>query len=203
VKKLEDIIRDLNEKMGIPSSVISIVSSIINIPLVPTAATALTFFSIFVTLWRYYYRKKSIDSLKEDELEKNEVELIVNNDKIERELKYQYDRKKILEEEIRKTEGIFKDKYSKELEYVNNKIKVLESEYEDNLIRLAFVRNLKIIISHKKFLKEKGIWKKFEELSRKIEKEKINIEKSLLKRKEIREFLSSLDDEYKLLNIFE
>jgi hypothetical protein len=202
-KKLEDIIRDLNEKMGIPSNVISIVSSIINIPLVSTAATALTFFSIFATLWGYYYRGKSIDSLKEDELEKNEVELIVNNDRIERELKYQYDRKKILEEEIRKTEGIFKDKYSKELEYVNNKIKVLESEYEDNLIRLAFVRNLKIIISHKKFLKEKGIWKKFEELSRKIEKEKINIDKSLLKRKEIIEFLSSLNNEYELMRIVE
>ena len=148
-------------------------------------------------------RGKSIDSLKEDELEKTEAELIVNIDKIERELKYQYDRKKILEEEIRKTEGIFKDKYSKELEYVNNKIKVLESEYEDNLIRLAFVRNLKIIISHKKFLKEKGIWKKFEELSRKIEKEKINIDKSLLKRKEIIEFLSSLNNEYELMRIFE
>jgi hypothetical protein len=36
----------------------------------------------------------SLDSLKEDELEKDEVELMVNNDKIERELKYQYDRKK-------------------------------------------------------------------------------------------------------------
>ena len=202
MKKLEDIIRDLNEKMGIPSSVISIVSSI-NIPLVSTAATALAYFSIFATLWGYYYRKKSIDSLKEDELEKDEVELIVNNDKIERELKYQYDRKKILEEEIRKTEGIFKDKYSKELEYVNNKIKVLESEHEDNLIRLAFVRNLKIIISHKKFLKEKGTWEKFEELSRKIEKEKINIEKSLLKRKEIREFLSRINNEYELMRIFE
>jgi hypothetical protein len=29
-------------------------------------------------------RGKSIDSLKEDELEKNEVELIVSNDRIER-----------------------------------------------------------------------------------------------------------------------
>jgi hypothetical protein len=68
--------------------------------------------------------------------------------------------KEYLEEEIRKTEGILKDKCSKELEYVNNKIKVLESEFEDNLIRLSFVRNLKIIIFHKKFLKEKGIWGK-------------------------------------------
>ena len=55
MRKLEEIIRDLNEKMGIPSNVISIVSSIINIPLVSTAATALTFFSIFATLWGYYY----------------------------------------------------------------------------------------------------------------------------------------------------
>ena len=52
---MEEIIRDLNEKMGIPSNVISIVSSIISIPLVSTAATALTFFSIFATLWGYYY----------------------------------------------------------------------------------------------------------------------------------------------------
>ncbi|AWR93994.2 hypothetical protein [Acidianus brierleyi] len=200
---MEDIIQYLNEKMGIPSNVISVVSSITKVPLVSTTVTALTFFSIFAILWGYYYRKKSIDSLKEDELEKNEVELIVNNDKIERDLKYQYDRKKILEEEIRKTEGIFKDKYSKELEYVNNKIKVLESEYEDNLDRLSFVRNLKMIISHKKFLKEKGIWKQFEELSRKIEKENINIDKSILKRKEMREFLSSLNNEYELMRIFE
>ena len=196
------MIQYLNEKLGIPSNVISIASMIFNIPLVSATSAALTFFSLFALLWGYYYKTRSIESLKEDDLEKEEVELIVENDKIGRDLQKLYEIKRHLEEELKKAEGIIKDTYSTELESVTDRIKKLEAMYEENLIRLLFVRKLKILISYKKFLKEKGVWKKFDELSKKIEKEKIEIDRHLLKRKEIKEFLSSLNIETDVIRFF-
>ncbi|ARM76970.1 hypothetical protein [Acidianus manzaensis] len=197
---MSEIISLINEKLGIPGNIVSAVSSVMSLPLLPTVATSLTFFSIFASLYVYWYKHKSIDSIKIEDLEEEENKVILDNEEKERKLNSLYERRKMLQEEVKKNEGIIKSKYEKELQNVENEIKILEGEYEENLDRIAFIKSLKQLIKHKKYLKEKGIWNKLDELNKKIEKSYKDIDMAVIKHEEIRKFLSSFNVEANLVN---
>ncbi|WP_054838898.1 hypothetical protein [Sulfuracidifex metallicus] len=75
----------------------------------------------------------------------------------------------------------------------------MEGKYEENLDKIDFMNDLRLLISHKKYLKEKGIWSKFEELSKKAQKTMEKLDLSVLKHEKVREFLSSVDVEVDLI----
>ncbi|BCS92344.1 hypothetical protein [Metallosphaera javensis (ex Sakai et al. 2022)] len=191
----DELIEMIHERLGIPTDIISAVISVVNLPLLPMAVTSLTFFSLFATLFVHWYRHRSLDSIKEEYLDREENRLILENEEKERKLRVLYERRKVLKERISGSEGLDKIKHEKDLQAVENEIKVLEAEYEENLDRIAFVRSLETLIKHKRYLKEKGIWDKLDDIRKKVERENQKIEMSMLKHAELREFLSRMNVE--------
>ncbi len=196
----EEVLDTINEKLGMPKCVVSTVSTLLGIPLLSTAVTALSAFSIVYFMWKYF-KDRDLDSIKEEHLDREAADLLMSNDKLEKKLNYLYARRELLKTEVENQKGILRDKYVNELRTVENEIKVREAEYEENLDRIAFIKSLKLLVSHKKYLKEKGVWQKLDKLTKRASKAEVKFDASVLKHQRLREFLESVDMESEFLRI--
>jgi hypothetical protein len=196
----EEVLDAINEKLGMPKCVVSTVSTLLGIPLLSTAVTALSAFSIVFFMWKYF-KDRDLDSIKEEHLDREAADLLMSNDKLEKKLNYLYARRELLKTEVENQKGILRDKYVNELRTVENEIKVREAEYEENLDRIAFIKSLKLLVSHKKYLKEKGVWQKLDKLTKRANKAEVKFDASVLKHQRLREFLQSVDMESEFLRI--
>lgn len=192
---LEEIIQAINDRLGLPSNVISIASTFFTNVALAEVTTGLTFVSLFVTLLAYYHKHRSLDSIKIEELEKEKARLQIENDEKMNSLKILYESRDRIKKELEKKSGIEKTILERRLNETERNIKLLESQIEINLDRIDFINTLIKIIEYKKFLKEKGIWNKIEDLKKKIEKELNNFDIAMLKHQEVREVLRNFDIE--------
>jgi len=193
-----EILDEIYNSMGIPQNIVATASTVTGVPITPELIAELTFLSLFYIMCRNM-KNIDLDSIKEDDLNKEIADVVLENEKLEKKLNFLYAKRELIKDELQRIRGIKKDKYTTELRNIENEIKIMEGKYEENLDKIDFMNDLRLLISHKKYLKEKGIWSKFEELSKKAQKTMEKLDLSILKHEKVREFLSSVDVEVDLI----
>jgi len=198
MKRHNEILDEIYNSMGIPQNIVATASTVTGVPITPELVAELTFLSLFYIMCRNM-KNIDLDSIKEDDLNKEIADVVLENEKLEKKLNFLYAKRELIKDELQRIMGITKDKYATELRNIENEIKIMEGKYEENLDKIDFMNDLRLLISHKKYLKEKGIWSKFEELSKKAQKTMEKLDLSILKHEKVREFLSSVDVEVDLI----
>ncbi|MUN29007.1 hypothetical protein [Sulfuracidifex metallicus] len=198
MERHNEILDEIYNSMGIPQNIVATASTVTGVPITPELVAELTFLSLFYIMCRNM-KNIDLDSIKEDDLNKEIADVVLENEKLEKKLNFLYAKRELIKDELQRIRGITKDKYATELRNIENEIKIMEGKYEENLDKIDFMNDLRLLISHKKYLKEKGIWSKFEELSKKAQKTMEKLDLSVLKHEKVREFLSSVDVEVDLI----
>lgn len=198
MERHNEILDEIYNSMGIPKNIVATASTVTGVPITPELVAELTFLSLFYIMCRNM-KNIDLDSIKEDDLNKEIADVVLENEKLEKKLNFLYAKRELIKDELQRIMGITKDKYTTELRNIENEIKIMEGKYEENLDKIDFMNDLRLLISHKKYLKEKGIWSKFEELSKKAQKTMEKLDLSILKHEKVREFLSSVDVEVDLI----
>jgi hypothetical protein len=198
MERHNEILDEIYNSMGIPKNIVATASTVTGVPITPELVAELTFLSLFYIMCRNI-KNIDLDSIKEDDLNKEIADVVLENEKLEKKLNFLYAKRELIKDELQRIMGITKDKYTTELRNIENEIKIMEGKYEENLDKIDFMNDLRLLISHKKYLKEKGIWSKFEELSKKAQKTMEKLDLSILKHEKVREFLSSVDVEVDLI----
>lgn len=163
------------------------------LPLISVGTMFTGYVFIVYYLWKKFYRDKPVRYFDGRRLSEEEVKVRVSITKLKEQLSFQETRKEKVSKKLETAEGYDKKELEKVLEASEQKAKVLEAELDTQLDRLEFIGHLQLLVSHKKFLEEKGVWDALEDLQNKrIPKLDKFVEEATINHGELRDYLSSL-----------
>ncbi|WP_054838899.1 hypothetical protein [Sulfuracidifex metallicus] len=113
MERHNEILDEIYNSMGIPQNIVATASTVTGVPITPELVAELTFLSLFYIMCRNM-KNIDLDSIKEDDLNKEIADVVLENEKLEKKLNFLYAKRELIKDELQRIRGITKDKYATE-----------------------------------------------------------------------------------------